>query len=640
MGGIVNPLLGSLAHLKATWNDSGDHFDQFLPFIATIIVNRKYKIVDPNILIQDFPREFGFKVPYHPMMTILLRAKEVGLVKKNAAGKFIPNMDAAIRLDFSKESRLHQDRQKQMFFKLKDFAFDRFKISLTIDEAEAGILDLVGSNKNDLIEYAGGKVEVHLRESHKYAAAKFVEHIYSNDHELFQFLADYEVGLALSNSLLHQDITSYKKFTSGLCCYLDTRFILRLTGIEGIDRKLYYEEFVTTLKESGVRLYLHTHVYDEIIGIITESENWIGNSYYDPTKSSFATQYFVTESFSKSDVALFKVQLKSKLSELGVETIDPPLYEDNQQYLCMDENDLYQRIVDNYRDRNQNFDEDEKKYTILRDVRSILSILVYRKGSFPEAMDSAGHIFITLNNSLAYISKVFYSEANQFKFCIPPCITDTFLGALVWINSPSKISTIYEKKIIADCYAALQPSQALLKRFLFELDKLKKMEKITTDQYFMLKTHKTALSLLEDKTYGDPDNVTDKTPEEIFSELKERFKSEERIKLHKVEADHQKTKQDLNNANTYISKLELKASKIARIVSSFTAGCLALTIFVVFAFGLYVSLDSGFQRSLRLPLLVVYSIVTCAATYYGLAIKKVQTGFGNWLSRKLLKLML
>lgn len=639
----MNSLIGSLAYLKATWSEDSNHLDHFIPFIATLISQKRYKSIDSTNLIQDFTREFGFKVPYHPMMAILQRAKESGVIKKTASGKFVPVESRVIELDFSSESKKHQIKQNEVIGKLQLFAATNYKVTLSKDEAEVSLLVLLGSNDNELLKYEGGPFAVDIKESQKYIVAKFIEHIYANDHDLFKFLTDYEVGLMLSNSLLHLDLIRYKHLTPGLCCYLDTRFLLRLLGIEGIDRKEFYEEFIATLSKEGALLHLFNHTYDELIGILTESEKWVGERGYDPTRSSLATRYFIENNYSKSDIALFKVRVKTILDEFKIIRTEAPNYEENDHLLPINEAILYQKIVQLYSERGSDFNEEEKKYTILRDVKSILSTIKLRANHFPDSIENAKHIFVTTNSALAFISKILYSDAYSKGFVIPPCITDTFLGTLIWVNSPSKVSVIYEKKIIADCYAALQPNPILLKKFNIELDNLKTIGKLTSDEYFMMKSHKVALALLQEKTLGDPENFTDQTPEEIYHAIQEQIRNEEREKLNLEQINHVKTINKLSTAESTLNTITDKATKIATKVSQAITALIFFAALALFVLGLYSSLDSEFLASnkpLRYSLLFLYAIITSAALYYGFYVKKLQIIFASFLKDRLIKLML
>jgi len=70
-----------------------DYIENFVPFIATLIKKCNYGVIDVNTVCNDFKKEFGLIIPYHPMCTILTRSQKRGLIKNYGYGTFKPNKD-------------------------------------------------------------------------------------------------------------------------------------------------------------------------------------------------------------------------------------------------------------------------------------------------------------------------------------------------------------------------------------------------------------------------------------------------------------------------------------------------------------------------------------------------------------------
>jgi len=84
----------SLAVLKVNWEHlKKDYIENFVPFIATLIKKCNYGVIDVNTVCNDFKKEFGLIIPYHPMCTILTRSQKRGLIKNYGYGTFKPNKD-------------------------------------------------------------------------------------------------------------------------------------------------------------------------------------------------------------------------------------------------------------------------------------------------------------------------------------------------------------------------------------------------------------------------------------------------------------------------------------------------------------------------------------------------------------------
>jgi hypothetical protein len=81
----MNSTIASLAILKVNWDYlKKDYIESFVPFVATLIKTRKYPTVEVNTLCEDFSRDYGLIIPFHPMMSILKRAKKKGASKKES----------------------------------------------------------------------------------------------------------------------------------------------------------------------------------------------------------------------------------------------------------------------------------------------------------------------------------------------------------------------------------------------------------------------------------------------------------------------------------------------------------------------------------------------------------------------------
>ncbi|MDZ7341980.1 MAG: hypothetical protein ONB27_11545 [candidate division KSB1 bacterium] len=228
-------------------------------------------------------------------------------------------------------------------------------------------------------------------------------------------------------------------------------------------------------------------------------------------------------------------------------------------------------------------------------------------------------------------------------------MTDTFIGTLIWLQSPAKIYDINVKKIIADTYAALQPDTYLIKRYLTEIEKLKENRNITTEEYYLLRSHRAALNLLEEKTLGDPENFTDSTPEEILMDIKRKFEHESDEKFKQELERHKQTqlhldfvKQNLNKLDNNLMKI---SDRIARFISwfLFSVALIFLIAITILEFYSQAFAKAGFSRILLLILLISLTILNTGFGFnfrgmrrkfnskiYNLLITNLRKIFGNY----------
>ena len=287
--------------------------------------------------------------------------------------------------------------------------------------------------------------------------------------------------------------------------YFDTTFIFRLLGLEEEKRKIAYGEFIETLIYEKANLFIFLHTFEEVKRILDNCLKWIGHTNYDPSFASQALKYFVQNSWRESDVERFLVGLENLLKKYQIRIVDTPDPDKDKSYQ-IDEEKIQKVIVETYSELNPYFDQADKAFTIQRDIKSFSAIYKLRKGRKPRNIKEAKSIFLTTNSSLAYAGKKFeISETSLGAFIIPACLTDVFVGTVLWLQSPAKVIALNEKKIIADCYAALQPSDQLIKKFIKEIERLKTEGKINDEECYLLRTNRVVMDLLEKKTMGDPE---------------------------------------------------------------------------------------------------------------------------------------
>ena len=125
-------------------------------------------------------------------------------------------------------------------------------------------------------------------------------------------------------------------------------------------------------------------------------------------------------------------------------------------------------IEQRYIDQGHRISE-EKKQSIATDVRSIIMVYRERKGRVSSRIQTSGEIMLTLNGTLANVSKLYESNQSVNAGHIPACISADLFGAVLWLFSPVEFVNYQKKQLLADCYIALRPSKQLLARYVESL---------------------------------------------------------------------------------------------------------------------------------------------------------------------------
>lgn len=96
--------LKSIAVLKANLDDGKDYIEAFVPFIATLIAQKKYQVIDVETICKDMKDQYGLTIPHHPLQTILGRCSKRGFLRKSDH-QWYPDWRRIGAIDFSAHSQ-------------------------------------------------------------------------------------------------------------------------------------------------------------------------------------------------------------------------------------------------------------------------------------------------------------------------------------------------------------------------------------------------------------------------------------------------------------------------------------------------------------------------------------------------------
>src|SRR5258708_3859894 len=262
--------IASLALVKFNWEHlQRDYLEAFVPFVATLLERGKYDSVfdaDVHKLCDDFAATYGFQVPYHPMIAILNRARKRGLLTR-MQGRFLPVKERLAALDLTEKAVEQELRLEDLVDRFIAFAQEGFSRGLTSDEAHDGLIAFLKSYDLDILFATGdGSVLPDVKPSRavSYLVARFIQHLHHSDKPAFSFLVDVAIGHALASALLYREMDRFTARLKDVHIYCDTRFLLRLVGVEGGERQVAYHALVQALRTNGATLHMFRHTYDEM----------------------------------------------------------------------------------------------------------------------------------------------------------------------------------------------------------------------------------------------------------------------------------------------------------------------------------------------------------------------------------------
>lgn len=612
----MNRTILSLAIIKTHWDSNkADYIDNFIPLIAGLLREKNYHEVDLNHFQADFKDRYGLTIPINALLTIFNRAKKNDLIYRNQ-GKIYAKQENLIEHDLSINSNNAERKFSHLIKRIQEFAFNTFEIELEADEIENGLLAFLKEHDLDILFAAKDRSvlpEVKSKNKVRYIISAFSIHAFDHDPQLFQFLLDVSIGHALSGAILYSELNSFSGKLKDLNIYLDTPIILNLLGFNGEHKKNSAEELIDILNEEKSNIFVLETTRGEVDSILSDCQRWLEKGSYDLEKASRALRYCHRNGLTESDVEQLLLSLDRILSEKLIISTQVPSYQEKE--FVIDEDELEQIIFDTYDSIIEGFDKAlaHRKGTIKRDVKVLSGIYRFRKGYKPKSIKDSKALFITSNTALAFASKRFESSHNGTFSTIPSCLTDVFLGTVIWLQSPQKMEAINSKKFMADCYSAIQPSESLIKKYLAEIEKLKAGNKISNDDYYLLRSHRVSLNLLESKSMGDPDAIDATSTEEILDGIIESIKAKEAKRLSDEIQTHNKTKEKLADQEQKMGGLESSLEKKADNISLLLGRILFFFMLTILGFCLFVNLfpeSLGIDGYFKIFLWIVIGLIT------------------------------
>jgi hypothetical protein len=560
----MNRTLLSLAIIRTNWKlYKHDYIENFVPLFTGLIKSKGYEEINLeklDIIKNDFKAEYGLVIPSNPIQIILNRLSKRRLIIREH-DKFIPNYDKINSIDISTKSNQISREFEYVVSSLQVFVKEKHNIEVTQNEIEDALICYLKKHDLDLLFAAERNSllpNINPNKKLQYLINEFIGNVFRKEPQLFQFILNLTIGHALSATILFEDFNQYSGKFHGLNLFLDTPFIFNLLGIHGILKKSLAEELISIINEEGASMFVLEITQREVNANLDEAFKLLEKGKTDPSKRSLTFKACIENGFNENDVEQIILNLPSFYKDHKIGYTDLPNYDDFRDYQ-IDEGKLYQTIVETYNEivhfkkdetckepeNKEKSKEDKINNTIYRDVQVLSGIYRYRLGSSPKTLKDCKYLFITTNSSLAHASRRFEKLEKKQRYSLPTCLTDIFLGTLIWLHSPAKFEAINEKKLIADSYAALEPDEKLIAYYLEDVEKLRKKGVISEENYILLRTHRAAINILENKTLGDISEFSSQTTEEILSELIAQLTAEERTKYMLEKETHEKTQSQL-----------------------------------------------------------------------------------------------
>lgn len=548
----------SLAVLKANWQtDKSTYVDNFNVLTTECLRRSTEDVVSAQDVRDNLETYFGIRVPLKTVATLLRRAAKKGIVDRDQ-GIYRVNREKVEKVKFAQ----HRERFLSLYEKLIEdlirFANKSYSLEWAKSDAESSAHSYLASHSLTLFRALRNKTLIPMpkgaTKSQKYIFAAYVNNLVESNEAILDYVDTVLEGHMLATAVFLPDPGSTKAKFKNTYVYFDTNFALSALGHAGKSLEAPKKELLEILYEFGADLCCFDHTYDEIISVLRGcAANLRASTQYSGYGSTF--DYFLSKGFNESDVLLLIERLESDMKRIRIGIKNTPTYV--AKYV-VDEVKLKDRITNELNYSNLS--------AMKRDLDSLTAIIRLRGHSQAVLIERSKAIFVTTNTALVRAANEFLRfDMNSNE---PPlAISDWDLMNLLWLKGPVRAPSLPRKRLLADCYAAVQPSDDFRKRYFDEVEKLVSFGKFSASDVYALRHSLEAEKIAMDLSVGDEDSFTEGTVQEVLEIYHNRIKGEEQAARKAAEEKARELAQEVGKQESQQLNRETSCEERAVVVS-------------------------------------------------------------------------
>ncbi len=525
-----------MAIVKVNWDEEKrSTLDNYIPLLAYALQKYPYETVSLEEFKKCFREYVDFSIPSSALLSIMRRAskKRYSLLEKQPEGHYkIVRKNLESQAQYMAVRQTEEKRYEKVKVAFVNYYKDNPNVEVKRDQVDQYFFEtlyelaptLIGSIPS-LKNFSGKE---RRRNSYKYLVSKFIQHARQSDENSFDSIMSFAQGAMLTETFYYQQPEETGRLY-GVKVFFDTPFIIKALGYCEEDEAEPRRELVDMLKDLHVGMRVFKHTYDEICRIfqaaLTQLEK---NRRLEAKIPGGVFDYFIKKRSSPSDVQLALNKLEDRLKGQKIKIEDPPPH---KEQLTINEKALAKRLEEEFPSQH----EAARNH----DIDCLTSIYRLREGKNKQFISKCGSIFITSNARLSNLAISFFKE-EYGRSDIPICMGDHVFTTLVWLRFTDKYPDVPKEQVVAQCYAAMEPSNELWGKYCKEAQRLAEQGDLTMDDYVILTNCLDARADLMDITLGEGDELVEGTIEQILNRVKERY-AEDVInsKLNEAQAQHQ-----------------------------------------------------------------------------------------------------
>lgn len=499
-----NKTLISLALFQTNWEESQkDYVDMLIPFVLYSISNLKENnIVSITDTRNNLKNDFGIDLYNNVIEMIFKRLsssshyQEPYLVKKkNIYYKSKCKID--IKLFEQKREHYAQNQNEVVksfyqFLNNKNLQYEKSK-------AEKELISYLCKYAHNLL-----KDNISIKDNTIWTKriGEFVEFTYEHEKIIFNYLKDISKGGMLATVYLNSNykIKSSKKF-SKTEVYFDTPLLMHILNYSGEALQKSAQELLDLLLNNGATVCAFEHNLSELEDILNAYTIRYRNGSLD---TSYNFDYLIENDFKPEKIDIEILSLRTSLFRKKIIIKDTPSFDDYWKNIGFSSFDNYlsEKIHYNRSDRRDN------------DIESIASIYRLRSRELYHKYETCEALFVATNSYLVYHTQKYFREEENKKG-IPAIVDDIFLTSLLWLKYANYDDTIPTLQLIADAYAAQEPSKNFWDELILKIDELSEQGEITQNELMEVKYGLFSKKNMFDVTEGDATKINHDTVKEV-----------------------------------------------------------------------------------------------------------------------------
>ena len=557
--------LTSLAILKVNWDRGKDYVENFVPFVVECARTNSEQVISLPTMQRMVKDIFQLDLPQHFLQTTIIRATKRGYFRRDS-GAIYKVPEECNKLDFKSTKDAVEATYQRVITGLTEYATTSHGKSWSTEDAETALSHFLrDSSLSLLFDIADGKRSHSPSDGNRFLVGSFVQHAQDADPALLNDLELLARGNLLANVMYLPDSGRIRTRFRNTSIYFDTSFIMFAAGFAGPDRAAPCLELLELLTEYGAVLRCFKGTRNEVQGILDACASRLHRGdlrhAYGPT-----IEYFVEAGKSASDLELMSARLPAKLTDLGVKVVDPPSY-DGTAY------QIDEKGFEKYLEQHIGYSNPAAR---VHDVDCISAITRQRQGREYRDVEECRALFVTTNSKLVRVTAQFFQRDTP-RGAVAFATTDYGLANLLWLKDPTIAPTLPRRRLIADAYAAMQPTPNLWNAYLTEIATLEEDGKVTADDYLLLRHSLHAKTALMDLTDGHEDVFTEGSINAILEVTKEKLRADLRAEVSDQRRQTLEVQEELQSKQQETLALRLRLRRGARWVARIAR----LTLFVV-----------------------------------------------------------